>query len=718
MSETFMISPLLDGMQPESQPPKGSGMFRVRHQASGRSLMVKRISIPESLAETQALVLMGAVTDNEHATEYYLSVADRYRKELKLFRELSKEPYICSYLRFQAVIKEDMPGVDLYLLAPCRTSLQDYLQHNAISQQKAVQLGLDLCNALTVLRKNGCVHQNLKPENIFLEDGRFCIGDFGLVQMEDIPYASLPAKMVGGFTPPELCSVIGTLNETIDLYAVGMMLYYIFNGNHAPFEEAGSTDRAADSRRIAGEDLPTPLYADYEMDAIIRKACAFKPEDRYQTPQEFLAALQEYRDRNTISDESIVPPIYTDVPEVLADTAEEEANFEPMPEDEPAEPVRFTDAETLSDDFKESFAPAQQDAAPPKKKKRRFLVPIILLVLALIAGGLAYFYLEYFAVEINSVAISEKGTDYITLSLASEDLDKLMITCTADDGSYTKTYYCEPSLSFFELQPGTAYTLYVDSIDWHHVKGQQEYKAATAALTEVLSLDAMHQDDGSVLVSFQVSGPEPEAWTLHCESELTGEVTYPVQDHTCIIPDMMPNCDYTLTLSAEEGSHLDGQLSIAFSYTLPITGSNLREESTGSDVIAVVWDSDSDRATQWKAVCSGDNGYAETIITDECRAEFADAPIGGIYTIAVSNATMTVPMLLTVESTVCDITSFTAEEADGKVTVTWEDEGNLAPEAWLLSYAPSGAAEFTEVEVSGNSTELSGLIPNAEYIFR
>lgn len=720
MSDTFMVSPLLDGMLPETPLPESSGVFRVRHQLSERSLIVKRISIPESPADTEALILTGAVSDDESALAYYLSVADRYRKELKLFRELAKEPYLCGYLRFQAVIKEDSPGVDLYLLAPCRTPLHDYLQHNAISQQKAVQLGMDLCHALIVLRKNNCVHQNLKPENIFLEDGRFCIGDFGLVPIQDLPYASLPARMIGRFTPPELCGVIGTLNETIDLYAVGMLLYYIFNGNHAPFEEAGSTDKSADTRRISGEALPTPLYADYEMDAIIRKACAHLPEDRYQTPQEFLAALQDYRDRNTVSDESIVPPIYTDVPDTSEDTAyfEEETAPQPEPalEEETAEPIRFTDVETLSDDFKESFAPAQESSAP-KKKKKLLWIPIVLLILAVIAGGLGYFYFEYAAVEIRSIAVSAKGTDYLTVAIESPDLDKLMITCTAEDGSYAKSYYCEPELTFFDLKGGTAYTLYVDSIDWHHVKGQQECKTATAAVTEVLSLDAVEQEDGSVLVTFQVSGPEPAVWTLHCASDITGEVTYPAENRSCVLTDLMPNSVYTLSLSAEEGYYLDGVLSTTYSYTLPITGSGLREESVSAEAISVVWDSDSTLATEWTAVCSGDNGYAETVITDSCRAVFEGTPVGGVYTIAVKNATMAVPMLLTIESTVCDITSFTAEEADGVMKLTWEDEGNLAPETWLLSYAPASFAEPAEIEVSGNSAELTGLIPGATYTF-
>lgn len=721
MSETFMISPLLDGMLPEGPVPSGSGVFRVRHQLSGKSLMVKRISIPESPADTEALILTGAVTDAEAAGEYYLSVADRYRQELKLFRELAKEPYICGYLRFQAVLKDDAPGVDLYLLAPCRTSLRDFLQHNAITKQKALQLGTDLCHALCALRRSGCIHQDLKPENIFLEDGHFCIGDFGLIKCEDLRYASLPASMIGRFTAPELCGVLGTLNETIDIYTVGMLLYYVFNGNHAPFEEAGSTEKTADSRRIAGEDLPTPLYADYEIDSIIRKACAFDPADRYQTPEELLKALQDYLLRNDVSDEALVPPIYTDVP-TLEDVLPEDDEILPeedpeAPQEEKAEPVRFADVEQLSDDFKESFAPSQETAPVPKKKKKKLWIPILLLVLVLIGAALAYFYFEYAAIQVDAINVVDKGTDYLTVSLESPDLTNLMITCTADDGSYAKTYYCEELLTFYELKSGTAYTLTVDSIDWHYVKGEQTLSAATSGVTEILGIEAATQEDGTVLVTFQVSGPEPDAWTLHCASEASGDAVYPVEDRSAVLSGLMPNSVYTLTLEAGEGFFLGGMTTTTYSYELPISGSNLRTEQISETSISVIWDSDSDLSTEWTATCSGDNGYTNTVVTDSCRAIFEGTATGSVYTIAVSNSTMTMPLLLTVESMVCDLTSFTVNESDGTMHLKWEADGSTIPEEWVLTYAADGINAPHELTVSGNETELTGLIPNATYTF-
>lgn len=98
-----------------------------------------------------------------------------------------------------------------------------------------------------------------------------------------------------------------------------------------------------------------------------------------------------------------------------------------------------------------------------------------------------------------------------------------------------------------------------------------------------------------------------------------------------------------MTLEAGDGYYLGGTVSIPYSYTVPITGSNLRVLEITENSIAVTWDSDSDVSTEWTVVCSGDNGYANTLVTSERSAVFEGTEVGATYTIAVNNTTMTVP---------------------------------------------------------------------------
>ena len=100
----------------------------------------------------------------------------------------------------------------------------------------------------------------------------------------------------------------GEMNATIDLYALGMVLYLVYNGGQGPFAES---QEGAEARRLKGEALPPPAYADYEMAAIILKAAAFRPEDRWQSPEAMGQALVSYMQRNPVNDSVIAAPIVT-----------------------------------------------------------------------------------------------------------------------------------------------------------------------------------------------------------------------------------------------------------------------------------------------------------------------------------------------------------------------------------------------------------------------
>lgn len=86
------------------------------------------------------------------------------------------------------------------------------------------------------------------------------------------------------YSAPEFSDLLNHLNLTADIYSIGMILYRIFNGNHGPFVDEQTSPAAAEKMRLSGAPLPAPLYADYELAEIILKACAFRPEERYDSP--------------------------------------------------------------------------------------------------------------------------------------------------------------------------------------------------------------------------------------------------------------------------------------------------------------------------------------------------------------------------------------------------------------------------------------------------
>ena len=59
-------------------------------------------------------------------------------------------------------------GFDIYLLGTYKKSLDRFLRRNAMTHLSAVNLGIDLCAALSLCRRAGFIYTDLKPSNIFL----------------------------------------------------------------------------------------------------------------------------------------------------------------------------------------------------------------------------------------------------------------------------------------------------------------------------------------------------------------------------------------------------------------------------------------------------------------------------------------------------------------------------------------------------------------------
>lgn len=300
MSDPKLISPMLDDfvMGAPMSEHHGVRCCPAMIKDSDKKYIVKIISVPASQVQLEALLLTGAYQNEDSAKAYFKELADSIADEVKILNKLSGLEGFIPYEKCQIVPMEDGVGFDVYLLSPYRRSLERFLRKNTMTHLGAVNLGLDLCAALSICRRSGYLYVDLKPENIYITpEKEYRIGDLGFVRLDSLAYASLPDRFRSAFTAPEVTDAYSTLSDTMDIYALGLVLYQIFNGGAFPFDEP-----------ISGGDLPSPLYADYEMAEIIQKACATKPEDRWPSPIEMGQALVSYMQRNEVNDVPIVPP--------------------------------------------------------------------------------------------------------------------------------------------------------------------------------------------------------------------------------------------------------------------------------------------------------------------------------------------------------------------------------------------------------------------------
>lgn len=348
MSEPKLVSPMLDGFS-MGEPFSNHHGVCCCPAVSGNSdskYIVKIISIPASQVQLQALLLTGAYQTEAAARDYFLELAQGIVAESDILVSLSKKEGFLPFEDRQIVPKENEVGYDVYLLSNYRRTLARHLRKTNMTHLAAINLGLDMCAALTVARRAGYLYADLKPENIFVcNDREFRIGDLGFMKLDSLRFTSIPDRYISAYTAPEIIDAFSDVNPTIDIYAAGLILYQVYNGGVLPFEG-----------RAPAEVLPAPAYADYELAEIILKACAPDPAERWQDPYEMGQALVAYMQRNGVNDIPIVTSAEShieEVPQEVTDNSDQQETPDATDEDHSVEQICL-------DDFYEYFTQEDQ----------------------------------------------------------------------------------------------------------------------------------------------------------------------------------------------------------------------------------------------------------------------------------------------------------------------------------------------------------------------
>ena len=311
MSEPKLISPLLDGFSLGSATSEHKGIFcyPAIKENTDKKYIVKVITVPATQTQMDALLLAGAYKDPEDAMEYFRRVSEDVLKEAEFLKELSKLEGFVAYEGWQMEqITRRRLGYEVYLLGSYKRSLEKHVRKNPVTHLEAMNLALDLCSALSVCRQAGALYVDLKPGNIFISEKKeYQIGDLGFIKLNALKYTALPAKYYSCYTPPELSDPMESVNLTTDTYALGTILYQLYNEGKLPQIPDNSE-----------EPILPPVNADYELSEIILKAIHPNIEERWQDPSQMGQAIVAYMQRNVINDTPITPytPIDTDAQNV------------------------------------------------------------------------------------------------------------------------------------------------------------------------------------------------------------------------------------------------------------------------------------------------------------------------------------------------------------------------------------------------------------------
>ena len=192
-------------------------------------------------------------------------------------------------------VEDNSFGCDLLIRMELLQDLRKIIRTGHIfSEADVVQIGKDICSALILCHgeKDPIIHRDIKPENIFVNSrGTYKLGDFGVSRILDKCQGATATTIVGteAYLAPE--QLKKGYDERVDIYSLGLVLYELCNQNRLPFADNTYATEQSIRLRLAGNALPAPCDASPELAKIILKACAFKPNARYKTAQEFQDAL-------------------------------------------------------------------------------------------------------------------------------------------------------------------------------------------------------------------------------------------------------------------------------------------------------------------------------------------------------------------------------------------------------------------------------------------
>ena len=800
MSEPKLISPLLDGFVMGSAISDHDGVrcYPAMREDSDDKYIVKIISIPASARQLDALLLSGAYPDAQTARTYFESLVNDVENEAQVLSHFAKLEGFQAYEAYQVESSEDGIGFDVYLLSRYRHSLARLFNKHPMTHLGAVNLGIDLCAAMTTCRQAGCLYIDLKPENIFItDDGRYCVGDLGFVPLSSLKYASVPDKYRSSYTAPEMADPFATLNTSLDIYAIGLILYQAYNNNTLPFHG-----------NAPAEVLPPPEYADYEMAEIILKACAPNPADRWADPKELGQALVAYMQRNGANDTPIVPPsVFT--PEEIEPLPAED--FEPEGEadaDETADDnttIRLTTDETapneqtdldaentiLSDELSDILAQAdellaheppapavapdfieipipspigfnqdgidagneldEEDALLPNIDRSTDPIPamfsadntdrydeedtlseptktsslkavlgwlLAIVILAGVAFGGYYFYNNYYLQQIDKLTVDGKDTS-MTLHITSQIEEGLLTAyCTDTYGAVKNAPVENGSAVFNDLTPGSQYTIYVEISGFHKLTGNTTATYATPLETNILDFSAaIGSEDGSVVLSFTVTGQDTDTWSIAYRTEGEDERSISFSGHSVTVTGLTVGKEYTFRLVSDDELYILGTTELSFVAPKLIFAEDLTVTGFDGQDLVVSWKAPADATvSKWLVRCYNDNGFDVTTEVQDTTVTLTNVDVSAANTIEVTADGMTQCARTFITANPICITNVTASNTDPNVlNYTWDYAGNAPEGGWLLTYTIDDSDIESVIQCNDPSADITTVIPGATY---
>ncbi len=187
-------------------------------------------------------------------------------------------------------------------------SLRDFVNQGPLPLPQTFAVMHGVLQALDYAHRRAIVHRDMKPENVLLSDeGDVKVADFGIARLMDDSGAGQTATKTGTtvgtpqyMSPEQVAS--SKVDGRSDLYSTGIMFYELVVGQ-PPFTASESDGPfTLMAKHVQAPPKPPSVHKpglDMGLEEVILKSLSKRPEDRYQTGQEFDDAMCRVADRVT-----------------------------------------------------------------------------------------------------------------------------------------------------------------------------------------------------------------------------------------------------------------------------------------------------------------------------------------------------------------------------------------------------------------------------------
>jgi eukaryotic-like serine/threonine-protein kinase len=239
--------------------------------------------------------------------------AERLQAEAQCLTHLASHPNVVRVV--DTGVLDDGRVYLLMELLEGRTVRDELASHQPFPPSEACALVRQLLLALGAAHRIGVIHRDVKPSNIFLTSA-------GPVKLLDFSVAKVVNEGLLGAMPKPMTepgSALGTLrymapeyliggqaaDGRVDLYSAGVVLWEMLAGR-SPFPGAGDDehDRAQLVHAIVTQGVPALEAAGFghlqpDLRAVVRRATASDPNQRYASAEAFIAELDAVASRSS-----------------------------------------------------------------------------------------------------------------------------------------------------------------------------------------------------------------------------------------------------------------------------------------------------------------------------------------------------------------------------------------------------------------------------------